>query len=156
MVGSRPEAGQPTPRYKWTALSNTTLGVFMASVDSSIVIISLPAIFRGIHLNPLQPANIKYLLWLLQGYLVVTAVLVVSLGRLGDMYGRVRMYNAGFAIFTVASIGLSLTWGTGSTAAMEMIVMRVVQGIGGARLRANPAPSPPAASPEERPGVATG
>ena len=121
MVGSRPEAGQPTPRYKWTALSNTTLGVFMASVDSSIVIISLPAIFRGIHLNPLQPANIKYLLWLLQGYLVVTAVLVVSLGRLGDMYGRVRMYNAGFAIFTVASIGLSLTWSTGSTAAMEMI-----------------------------------
>src|SRR2546423_625941 len=109
----------------------------MASVDSSIAIISLPAIFRGIHLNPLQPANIKYLLWLLEGYLVVTAVLVVSLGRLGDMYGRVRMYNAGFAIFTVASVGLSLTWSNGSAGAMEMIVMRVVQGIGGGVLFAN-------------------
>ena len=88
------DAGQRSSSYKWTALSNTTLGVFMASVDSSIVIISLPAIFRGIHLDPLQPSNIKYLLWLLQGYLVVTAVLVVSQGRLGDMYGRVRMYNS--------------------------------------------------------------
>jgi MFS family permease len=123
--------------YKWVALSNTTLGVFMASLDASIVIISLPAIFRGIHLNPLQPSNIGYLLWLLQGYLVVTAVLVVSLGRLGDMFGRVRMYNAGFAIFTVASIGLSLTWSTGPAGAMEMIVIRIVQGIGGSLLMAN-------------------
>src|SRR5437879_8011881 len=113
MVGSRPEAGQPTPRYKGTALSNTTLGVFMATLDSSIVIISLPAIFRGIHLDPLQPSNIGYLLWMLMGYLVVTAVLVVTFGRIGDMFGRVRMYNAGFAIFTLASIALSLTWSTG-------------------------------------------
>jgi MFS family permease len=129
--------GNEQGSYKWTALSNTTLGVFMASVDSSIVIISLPAIFRGIRLDPLQPSNIGYLLWLLQGYLVVTAVLVVTLGRLGDMFGRVRMYNAGFAVFTVASIGLSLTWSTGSAGAMEMIVMRIVQGIGGALLMAN-------------------
>src|SRR5207302_9191896 len=150
------DSGQPTPRYKWTALSNATLGVFMASVDSSIVIISLPAIFRGIHLNPLQPSNIKYLLWLLQGYLVVTTVLVVSLGRLGDMYGRVRMYNAGFAIFTVASIGLSLTWSTGSTAAMEMIVMRVVQGIGGSMLLANSTAILTHAFPEEERGMAMG
>jgi MFS family permease len=150
------DSGQPGPRYKWTALSNTTLGVFMASVDSSIVIISLPAIFRGIHLNPLQPANIKYLLWLLQGYLVVTAVLVVSLGRLGDMYGRVRMYNAGFAIFTVASIGLSLTWSTGSTGATEMIVMRVVQGIGGAMLFANSTAILTDAFPEDERGTAMG
>src|SRR5437588_10711295 len=124
-------------RYKWTALSNTTLGVFMASLDSSIVIISLPAIFRGIHLDPLQPSNIGYLLWMLQGYLVVTAVLVVTLGRLGDMFGRVRMYNAGFLVFTVASIGLSLTWSTGSAGAMELIVMRIVQGVGGSLLMAN-------------------
>jgi EmrB/QacA subfamily drug resistance transporter len=124
-------------RYKWTALSNTTLGVFMATLDSSIVIISLPAIFRGIHLDPLQPSNIGYLLWMLMGYLVVTAVLVVTFGRIGDMFGRVRMYNAGFAIFTVASIGLSLTPHTGGAGAMELIAMRVIQGIGGALLMAN-------------------
>jgi MFS family permease len=124
-------------RYKWTALSNTTLGVFMATLDSSIVIISLPAIFRGIHLDPLQPSNIGYLLWMLMGYLVVTAVLVVTFGRIGDMFGRVRMYNAGFAIFTLASIGLSLTPHTGGVGAMELIGMRVIQGIGGALLMAN-------------------
>jgi MFS family permease len=124
-------------RYKWTALSNTTLGVFMATLDSSIVIISLPAIFRGIHLDPLQPSNIGYLLWMLMGYLVVTAVLVVTFGRIGDMFGRVKMYNAGFAIFTLASIALSLTPGTGAAGAMELIGMRVIQGIGGALLMAN-------------------
>ena len=124
-------------RYKWTALSNTTLGVFMATLDSSIVIISLPAIFRGIHLDPLHPSNIGYLLWMLMGYLVVTAVLVVTFGRIGDMFGRVRMYNAGFAVFTVASIGLSLTPHTGAAGAIELIAMRVVQGIGGALLMAN-------------------
>jgi EmrB/QacA subfamily drug resistance transporter len=124
-------------RYKWTALSNTTLGIFMAALDSSIVIISLPAIFRGIRLDPLQPANISYLLWTLMGYLVCTAVLVVTFGRLGDMFGRVKMYNAGFAIFTVASIALSLTPGHGGSAAMYLIIMRVVQGIGGALLMAN-------------------
>jgi MFS family permease len=123
--------------YKWTALSNTTLGMFMAALDSSIVIISLPAIFRGIHLDPLEPANIGYLLWMLMGYLVVTAVLVVAFGRVGDIFGRVRMYNLGFAVFTAASIALSLTPGTGSSAAMYMIVMRIVQGVGGALLMAN-------------------
>jgi len=124
-------------RYKWTALSNTTLGVFMAMLDSSIVIISLPAIFRGIHLNPLLPANIGYLLWMLMGYLVVTAVLVVTFGRIGDIFGRVRMYNLGFAIFTGASIALSLTPFGGPTGAMWLIVWRIVQGIGGALLMAN-------------------
>jgi MFS family permease len=150
------DAGQRSSSYKWTALSNTTLGVFMASVDSSIVIISLPAIFRGIHLDPLQPSNIGYLLWLLQGYLVVTAVLVVSLGRLGDMFGRVRMYNAGFAIFTAASIGLSLTWSTGPAGAMEMIVMRIVQGVGGSLLLANSTAILTDAFPVEERGMAMG
>ena len=103
--------GPPGPNYKWTALSNTTLGMFMAALDTSIVLISLPAIFRGIKLDPLEPSNISYLLWMLMGYLVVTAVLVVTFGRLGDIFGRVRMYNAGFAIFTAASIALSLTPG---------------------------------------------
>ncbi|HVW33138.1 MAG TPA: MFS transporter [Acidimicrobiia bacterium] len=131
------EPAQRSDRYKWTALSNTTLGVFMATLDSSIVIISLPAIFRGIHLDPLKPANIGYLLWMLMGYLVVTAVLVVTFGRIGDMFGRVKMYNAGFAIFTLASIGLSLTPHTGGAGAMELIAMRVIQGIGGSLLMAN-------------------
>src|SRR5438270_14044134 len=129
--------GVPRDRYKWTALSNTTLGVFMATLDSSIVIISLPAIFRGIHLDPLQPSNIGYLLWMLMGYLVVTAVLVVTFGRIGDILGRVRMYNLGFAIFTAASIALSLTPGRGGSAALFLIALRVVQGIGGALLMAN-------------------
>src|SRR5437588_134653 len=109
----------------------------MAMLDSSIVIISLPAIFRGIHLNPLLPANIGYLLWMLMGYLVVTAVLVVTFGRIGDIFGRVRMYNLGFAGFTVASIALSLTPFAGSSGAMWLILGRVVQGIGGALLMAN-------------------
>jgi MFS family permease len=138
LVGMPRDRSGPLPaNYKWTALSNTTLGMFMASLDASIVLISLPAIFRGIHLDPLTPGNIGYLLWMLMGYLVVTAVLVVTFGRLGDMFGRVRMYNAGFAIFTAASVALSLTPGHGGSAAMWLIVWRVVQGIGGALLMAN-------------------
>ena len=96
------------PHYKWIALSNTTLGVLIATINSSILLIALPDIFRGLQINPLAPGNSSYLLWLIMGYLVVTAVLVVTFGRLGDMYGRVRMYNAGFAIFTFFSIALSV------------------------------------------------
>jgi MFS family permease len=129
--------GRPDDRYKWTALSNTTLGVFMAALDSSIVLISLPAIFRGIHLDPLEPGNIGYLLWMLMGYLVVTAVLVVTFGRMGDMFGRVRMYNAGFVVFSAASLALSLCPWDGGSGAMWLIVWRIVQGVGGALLMAN-------------------
>src|ERR1051325_1986202 len=143
-------------RYKWTALSNTTLGVFMATLDSSIVIISLPAIFRGIHLNPLAPGNIGYLLWILMGYIVVTAVLVVTFGRIGDLFGRVRMYNLGFLIFTLGSILLSLTWSTGSAGATELIVFRIVQGIGGALLFANSTAILTDAFPVEQRGMAMG
>jgi len=128
---------QHPDRYKWTALSNTTLGVFMAMMNTSIVIISLPAIFRGIHVDPLQASNIGLLLWLLMGYMIVTAVLVVTLGRIGDLFGRVRMYNAGFAVFTVASVGLALSPVSGPTGALVLIGLRVVQGIGGALLMAN-------------------
>jgi MFS family permease len=124
-------------RYKWVALSNTTLGMLVATINSSIVIISLPAIFRGIHLDPLRPGNVSYLLWMLMGYLVVSAVLVVAFGRLGDIYGRVRMYNAGFLVFTGASIALAFTPGVGSAAALELIALRIVQGVGGALLMAN-------------------
>ena len=125
-------------RYKWVALSNTTIGMLMATINSSIVLIALPDIFRGIHLNPLEPGNSGYLLWMLMGFLVATAVLVVSFGRIGDMYGRVRMFNVGFAVFTAGSVLLSLTWMDGSAAARWLIAMRIVQGVGGALLMATP------------------
>jgi MFS family permease len=105
---------------RWLALSTTTLGMLMATVNSSIVIISLPAIFRGIGLEPLQPGNIGYLLWMLMGYLVATSVLVMTFGRVGDILGRVRVYNAGCAIFTLASVGLALVPGHGGTVALGL------------------------------------
>ena len=132
-----PEKAGPGPHYKWIALSNTTLGVLMATINQSIVLIALPDIFRGIGLNPLSPENTSYLLWMFMGFLVVSAVLVVSFGRLGDMFGRVRMYNLGFAIFTVASIFLTVTWQHGTAGALWLIGWRIVQGIGGAFLFAN-------------------
>src|SRR6201995_94050 len=125
------------PRYKWIALSNTTLGVLMATINQSIVLIALPDIFRGIGVNPLSSGNTGYLLWMFMGFLVVSAVLVVSFGRLGDMFGRVRMYNLGFAIFTIASIFLAVTWMSGTNAALWLIIWRIIQGIGGAFLFAN-------------------
>ena len=124
-------------RYKWVALSNTTLGMLAATVNASIVIIALPAIFRGIHLDPLQPGNVSYLLWMLMGYLVVSAVLVVTLGRLGDIYGRVRMYNAGFAIFGLGALALPFDPFTGPKGALWLIGFRVIQAVGGAMLMAN-------------------
>src|SRR6201987_553318 len=150
-----PPAAHPD-RYKWIALSNTTLGILMATINQSIVIIALPAIFRGIHLNPLVPGNTSYLLWIMLGFLVVMAVLVVSLGRVGDMFGRVRMYNLGFAVFTAGSILLSVTWMQGSAGAMWMIVMRVVQGIGAAFLIANSAAILTDAFPPDQRGLALG
>ncbi len=125
------------PHYKWIALSNTTLGVLLVTINQSIVLIALPDIFRGIGLNPLSPGNTSYLLWMFMGFLVVSAVLVVSFGRLGDMFGRVRMYNLGFAIFSVASIFLTITWMHGTQAALWLIIWRIVQGVGGAFLFAN-------------------
>jgi MFS family permease len=123
--------------YKWLALSNTTLGMLAATVNASIVIISLPAIFRGIKLNPLTPGNVSYLLWMLMGYLVVSAVLVVTLGRLGDIYGRVKMYNAGFTIFALGALALPFDPLTGPSGALWLIGFRVIQAIGGAMLMAN-------------------
>jgi MFS family permease len=122
-----PAAG---PHYKWIALSNTTLGMLMATVNASIMLIALPDIFRGIGVNPLQPGNTTLLLWLIMGYLVVTAVLVVSFGRLGDMFGRVRMFNLGFALFALFSVMLSVTWLHGVEAAWWLIAMRIFQGVG--------------------------
>src|SRR3984893_5597183 len=132
-----PEKAGPGPHYKWIALSNTTLGVLMATINQSIVLIALPDIFRGIGLNPLSPDNTSYLLWMFMGFLVVSAVRVGSFGRLGYMFGRVRMYNLGLAIFSVASIFLTVTWQHGTAGALWLIGWRIVQGIGGAFLFAN-------------------
>ena len=123
--------------YKWVALSNTTLGMLVAMINSSILLIALPDIFRGIGVNPLQPGNTSYLLWLILSFLVVMAVLLVSLGRLGDIYGRVRMFNLGFAVFTFFSILLSASFMTGVPGVLWIIILRVFQGVGGALLFAN-------------------
>ena len=125
------------PGYKWMALFISTLGMLMATIDGSIVLISLPNIFRGIGIDPLQPGNTFFLLWMILGFLVVTSVLVVSLGRMGDIYGRVRIYNLGFAVFTFFSLMLSITWMSGDAAGLWLIVMRIFQGVGAAMLMAN-------------------
>ncbi|MGN6474809.1 MAG: MFS transporter, partial [Mycobacteriales bacterium] len=123
--------------YKWIALSNTTLGILMATINSSILMIALPDIFRGIHLDPLAPGNTPYFLWILMGFLLMTSVLVVSLGRIGDIYGRVRMFNLGFAVFTAFSVLLSITWMQGTHGALWIVLMRLGQGLGGACIMAN-------------------
>ena len=153
----RLDSSQAIPdSYKWVALFVSTLGMLMATIDGSIVLISLPDIFRGIGLNPLEPGNSFYLLWMILGFLVVTSVLVVSLGRLGDIYGRVRTYNLGFAVFTFFSVLLSITWLTGHPGGIWLIVMRIFQGVGAAMLMANSAAILTDAFPPERRGMAMG
>src|SRR6201993_34868 len=142
--------------YKWVALSNTTLGMLMATINASILLIALPDIFRGIGIDPLAPGNTSYLLWLILGFMVVMAVLLVSLGRLGDIYGRVRMFNLGFAVFTAFSILLSVTWMHGGAAAIWLILMRVGQGVGGALLFANSSAILTDAFPPDQRGLALG
>jgi MFS family permease len=149
-AGARPAA------YKWIALSNTTLGVLMAALNSNIILISLPAVFRGIHVDPLAPGEVGYLLWVLMGYMVVTSVFLVTFGRISDMYGRVRLYNAGFLVFTLGSVLLFLTPGRGNTAALLLIAFRLVQGIGGAFLFANSAAILTDAFPPAERGLAMG
>jgi MFS family permease len=145
-----------SPRYKWTALTNTSLGMFMALLDATVLMIALPAIFRGIHVDPLHPANADLLLWSLMSYGLVTAVLVVTVGRLGDIFGRVRMYNLGFVIFTVASIFLAVLPSTGLAGAIELILARMVQGAGGAFLMSNSAAILTDAFPPNERGMAMG
>jgi MFS family permease len=149
-------SAQPSDRYKWIALSNTTLAILLATLDASITIIAMPSIFRGIKLDPLVPGNSFYLLWMVLGYLVVSSVLIVSLGRLGDMYGRVKIYNLGFVIYTVASLLLTVDWLTGRAGATYLIAFRVVQGIGGACLLANSAAILTDAFPANQRGMALG
>ena len=123
--------------YRWIALTTVTLGTLMVFINQSIVLISLPDIFRGIQLNPLTPGNTGYLLWMLMGFSVVLAVLVVTLGRVGDIFGRVRIFNIGFVVFTAFSLLLAVTWLTGTPGALWLIGMRIGQGVGGAMLFAN-------------------
>ncbi|TSD94289.1 MFS transporter [Skermania sp. ID1734] len=144
------------PHYKWIALTNTTLGILLVTINSSIVIISLPAIFRGIHLDPLSPGNVSYLLWMLMGFLLTSAVLVVMFGRLGDMFGRVKVYNQGFTVFTVSAIALSFDPFDGGGGALWLIGWRVVQGVGGAMLMANSSAILTDAFPTNQRGMALG
>jgi MFS family permease len=155
--GSAPAvARSASDSYKWIALSNTTLAVLLATLDVSITIIAMPDIFRGIHLDPLVPSNSFYLLWMILGYMIVGSVLIVSLGRLGDMFGRVRIYNLGFVIYTAASLLLTVDWLTGRAGATYLIVLRIFQGIGGACLMANAAAIITDAFPENQRGMALG
>ena len=144
------------PAYKWIALSNTTIGMLLATVNATSILIAMPVIFRGIDINPLDPANFSYLLWLLMGYMVVSAVLVVTAGRLGDMFGRTRVYNLGFAIFTLAAVGLTFVWSRGSAGAIELIAFRMLQAIGGAMLMASGAAIITDAFPANQRGFALG
>jgi len=155
-VGGNADSAGGSDRYKWIALSNVTLGVLLATLDASITLIAMPDIFRGIHLDPLAPANSFYLLWMILGFLVVSSVLIVSLGRLGDMYGRVRMYNLGFVIYTLASLLLTVDWLDGRAGATYLIAFRVVQGVGAAFLLANAAAIITDAFPANQRGMALG
>ncbi len=144
------------PRYKWVVLSNTTIGMLLATLNGTSLIIALPVIFRGIHLNPLQAASFPYLLWIMMGYSLVSAAVVVTVGRIGDIFGRVRMYNLGFAWFTVSAILLSTVWSTGTNGALELVILRMVQAVGGALLMANSAAIITDAFPAEQLALALG
>jgi MFS family permease len=150
------ESEKSNDRYRWVALTNTTAAVFMAQLDGSIVLIALPAIFRGIHLDPLAPSSIAYLLWMIMGYRLVQAVMVVSVGRFGDMYGRVKIYNAGFVVFTAASVMLSFDPFEGGHGALWLIGWRMVQAVGGSMLTANSAAILTDAFPLSKRGFALG
>ena len=155
-TGRRTRWDKDHPRYKWVALSNTTLGTLMATINGSIVIISLPAIFRGIGIDPLQEGNVGFLLWMIMGFLLASAVLVVTFGRLGDMFGRVRIYSLGFVVFTVASLALGLVPLSGSGGALWLILFRIVQGVGSAMLFANSTAILTDAFPSRQRGLALG
>ena len=154
--GAADRYAPPEDRYRWVALFISTLGMLMATIDGSIVLIAMPDVFRGIGINPLQPGNSFFLLWMILGFLVVTSVLVVTLGRLGDIYGRVRIYNLGFALFTLFSLTLTVTWMHGRAAGIWLIVMRIFQGLGAAMLMANSAAILTDAFPPGQRGMALG
>jgi MFS family permease len=145
-----------SPNYKWLVLTNTTLGGLLATIDSSIMLIALPEVFRGIKLNPLEPGNSFYLLWMILSYLIVSSVLVVSFGRLGDIFGRVKMYNLGFVIYTVSSLLLAVDPFTAQAGALWLVVGRVFQGVGAAFLTGNSGAILTDAFPPNQRGLALG
>ncbi|MFZ0005705.1 MAG: MFS transporter [Methanoregula sp.] len=153
-----PETGTVSAKkgidYKWIVLSITTIEMFMVSVNGSITLISLPAIFNGINIDPLS--SFQYLIWVLMGYSLVTATLLLSCGRLSDMYGRVKLYNIGFAIFTLGSILLFLTPDKGSAGALEIIAFRLVQAVGASFTFSNSAAILTDAFPPDERGKALG
>ncbi|HEX6541103.1 MAG TPA: MFS transporter [Ktedonobacterales bacterium] len=153
---TRHEPPRQDGHYKWIALSNTTLGVLMATINASIILIAMPAIFTGIGINPLAPGETNYFLWMLLGYMVVTATLLVTFGRISDIFGRVKLYNLGFAIFTLGSILLFLTPSQGDRGALEMVIFRLIQGVGGGFLFANSTAILTDAFPSHQRGMAMG
>ena len=158
-MSNQPQALSPKTHgipYKWIALSNTTLGILMAAINGTILIISLPAIFRGIHVNPLVEGQTSLLLWVMLSFNVATTVFLVTFGRISDALGRVRLYNVGFAIFTLGSILSFATWGTGVAGEWQLIIFRFVQGIGGAFLFSNSAAILTDAFPPNERGLALG
>ncbi len=157
-AAERREEGKLGRSYKWVALSNTTLGALMASIDSSILIISLPAIFNGLGVNPYAPGNIVILLWLLLGYMIASSITIVTIGKLSDMFGRVRLYNFGFLIWTIASILIyaSSYLILGTEGAISLVILRIVQGLGGGFLFANSVAILTDAFPKEERGKALG
>jgi MFS family permease len=154
--GRPPQGARRRLAYKWVVLSCTTFGVLMAMINASSLLIALPAIFRGIGLNPLDAGNFTYLLWILMGYGLVAAALVVTAGRIGDMYGRVRMFKIGFVIFTAAALGLTLIWSRGAAGATEIIAFRMLQAVGGSMMMANSAAIITDAFPHDQRGMALG
>ncbi|HEX8994619.1 MAG TPA: MFS transporter [Ktedonobacterales bacterium] len=154
--GQRVGAGELGSGYKWVALSNTTLSALMATINSSIVLIALPAIFNGIHVDPLSAGESNYFLWMLLGYMVVTATLLVTFGRISDMFGRVKLYNLGFAIFTLGSLFAFLTPSVGNAGAVELIIARLIQGVGSGFLFANSTAILTDAFPAHQRGMAMG
>ncbi len=124
--------------YKYTVLTNTMLGALMASINMNIVMVTLPTIFRGLNINPFSSGEFTYLLWILMGYSIVLASVLVSFGKISDIFGRVKMYTWGFIIFTIASILLSIVpSNSGNFGALLLIIFRMVQAVGGGFLMVN-------------------
>lgn len=141
-------------QYKWMALLVVLISSLMGMINISIVLISLPAIFNGIHVDPLN--SFQYLLWILMGYSLVTATLLLSFGRLSDMFGRIKMFRLGLTIFTLGSILLYLTPSTGDAGAIEIILFRIFQAVGTALFMANSAAIVADAFPRNELGKAIG
>ncbi len=123
--------------YKWTVLLIVIMASLMGMINNSIILVSLPALFNGIHINPLN--SFQYLLWILMGYSLVVATLLLTFGRLSDIYGRVKLFRLGFLVFTAGSILLYLTPSTGNTGALEIIIFRLIEAVGAGLFMANSA-----------------